>query len=110
MLRGLFLVVLGLAFVVLGVANMAPVTVHLLPPGIGVPEAVIREVPLSAVMLAAGVSGVVVGQLMEWLREAKHRRQVEEKHRVVGRLRREIRRLSARLGERDEDAPATPGR
>lgn len=101
MLRAVILILLGAVFVMLGVANMAPVTVHLLPPGLGVEEASLSDVPLSAVLLGAGVAGVVVGQLMEWLRETEHRRQVAEKHREVGRLRREIRRLTARLSARE---------
>ncbi|GMG82172.1 hypothetical protein LNKW23_13850 [Paralimibaculum aggregatum] len=102
--------VLGLGLVVVGVANRAPVDVFLLPQGLGLPEAELRGVPLAAVIFAAVLVGIVVGQVMEWVREAKHRRQVEEKTEEVWRLRKEIKRLSLRLGEGEDEMPALPAR
>ena len=110
MVKLFVLTVLGVAFVVLGVANMTPVELRLLPEEAGVPGARIAEVPLSAVILGAAVVGILVGQLMEWVREAKHRRLAEERSREVGRLRRELRRLGAELGDRDDDLPQLPVR
>jgi uncharacterized integral membrane protein len=106
----LVLVLLGLALVIVGVANMAPVDVHLLPPEIGAGAYVLRGVPLAGVILASVVVGVLVGQLLEYLREAKHRRRAEERRREVGRLKREVGRLAARLGESDDDLPEIPAR
>ncbi len=101
---------LGLAFVVVGVANMTPVDVFLLPAGLGLPGAEIRDVPLAGVIFASVLAGIVVGQIMEWVREAKHRRLVDQKQDEVSRLRKEIKRLSKRLGEGEEDLPKLPTR
>ncbi|MEM1344909.1 MAG: LapA family protein [Pseudomonadota bacterium] len=97
--------VLGLAMVLVGVANMAPVDIYLLPPEIGGPDLVLRAVPLSVVMLGAAVGGILIGYLLEWLREAHHRRLAAERKREVNRLRGELARLGSRLGDVDEDLP-----
>ena len=109
MIKLLFLTLLGFGLVVVGVANMAPVDIHLLPPQIGLAGTRLEGVPLTFVILVAVVTGILIGQLMEWVREARHRRLVDERGREVGRLKREIRRLSARLGEGDESLPRLPG-
>lgn len=96
---------LAVGLIVVGVANRAPVDVFLLPSGVGLPEAELRQVPLAAVIFVAVLTGIVIGQVMEWLREAKHRREVAEKSQEVWRLRKEIKRLSLRLGEGDDDMP-----
>ncbi|MGF1446769.1 MAG: LapA family protein [Pikeienuella sp.] len=103
--RFAMLCLLGLVLVVVGVANMTPVDVFLLPAGVGLPAAEIRDMPLSAVIFVSVLAGIIVGQLLEWVREAKHRRMVAEKHAEVGRLRKEIKRLSRRLGEGEDDLP-----
>ncbi len=110
MIKLLFLTLLGFGLVIVGVANMAPVDVHLLPPEIGLAGTRIEGVPLSFVILVAVVAGILIGQLMEWVREARHRRLVEERGRELGRLRREIRRLSARAGEGEDSLPRLPDR
>ncbi|MEM9148242.1 MAG: LapA family protein [Pseudomonadota bacterium] len=110
MLKLLALSLFGLGLVVVGVANIAPVDLHLLPPELGLEATRLTAVPLSAVILVSVLVGVVIGHLMEWVREAKHRRMVEERNREVGRLRREIRRLSDRIGDGEEGLPQLPAR
>jgi uncharacterized integral membrane protein len=104
-LKMLILILMALVLIVLGVANLDPVDVHLLPAEIGGPQSVIPQIPLAAVILIAVVFGVLVGYLLEWLREAKHRRLADEKKREVSRLRKEISLLNARLGESESDIP-----
>ena len=105
------LVLLGAALVVLGVANMAPVDLYLVPQEILPGEQyVLRGIPLALVIFVAVVLGVVIGELLEYLRESKHRRQAAEKRREVGHLRQEVGRLSARLGDNDDDLPELPAR
>lgn len=110
-IRLMILTLLGAALVVLGVANMAPIDLYLAPqeilPG---EEYVLRDIPLALVIFVAVVLGVVIGELLEYLREAKDRRQAAEKRREVGQLRQEVGRLSARLGDNDDDLPELPAR
>ncbi len=108
MIKLLFLTLLGFGLVVVGVANMAPVDLHLLPPEIGLTATRLEGVPLTFVILTAIVAGILIGQLMEWVREARHRRLVEERGRELGRLRREIKRLSTGLGEGETSLPRLP--
>lgn len=110
MLKLLALTLVGLGLVVVGVANIAPVDLHLLPPELGLDATRLTGVPLSAVILVAVFVGVIIGHLMEWIREAKHRRMVEERNREVGRLRREVRRLTERIGEGEDGLPPLPAR
>ena len=110
MLKLLAFALIGLGLVVIGVANISPVDLHLLPPELGIDATRITAVPLSAVILVSVMLGIVVGHLMEWVREAKHRRLAEERNREVGRLRREIRQLAARIGDGEEGLPRLPAR
>jgi len=105
-LKAILLTVVGIGLIGLGVANMTPVTLRLLPMELD-PEgaAVVEDLPLAAVILAAAVIGILIGQVLEWLREAHHRRLAAERKREVGRLRSEINRLSARLEDSDGDLP-----
>lgn len=106
-----FLVVgsVGLVLVILGVANMRPVTLSLLPDG--VPSRTISDslsvpdVPLSVVIFAAILLGVVIGELFEWLREHKHRREVKNRGQEIAILRAENARLKAKLSDPKEDLP-----
>jgi|SRR6056297_781643 len=108
-LKLLLLLVVALALIVLGVANMAPVDLHLVPPQVGGPETTLEQVPLTAILFGAVAVGVVVGFLLEWLREAKYRRLAAEKKREAGRLRSELGRLNARADD-DADLPDLPAR
>jgi len=104
-LKLLVLSLLGIALVVIGVANMAPVDLYLVPAEIDGGRNALRGVPLAGVILASVVIGIVVGQLIEYAREAKHRREATQQRREAGQLRREVGRLAARLGDGDDDLP-----
>ncbi|MDT8342992.1 MAG: LapA family protein [Thermohalobaculum sp.] len=102
LIKWAILATLCAALVVLGVANMAPVDLRLLPPGVVSADLALVGVPLAAVILAAMLLGVVIGELFEWLREHKHRRTASERNREVERLRAEIVALKRRLGDKDD--------
>ncbi|MEM1382887.1 MAG: LapA family protein [Pseudomonadota bacterium] len=102
LIKIVILLAIAAALVVLGVANMAPVDLQLLPQGLGDARYSLPGVPLSLVILAAFVLGVVVGELWEYVREGKHRRKVGQSEREISRLRQEVQGLKRRLGD-DED-------
>ena len=96
------LAVICIALVILGVANMEPVDLRLLPSGILAEDIALRGVPLAVVILLALLTGVVIGELFEWVREHKHRRRAVLEHREVERLQSEVASLKRRLGEKDD--------
>jgi uncharacterized integral membrane protein len=104
-------IVLGLlaaALIILGVANMAPVDLYLLPRAIFGEGWGISGVPLAVVILVAVLAGIVIGQLVEFIRERKHRRVADERRREIVELRREVARLRAELGPRADELPRIP--
>lgn len=110
-MRTVKLIVLGLLaviLIVLGVANMAPVDLYLLPATFFGDSFGVKGLPLAVVILAAVLMGILAGLVIEFLREHKHRRVAEEKRREIVRLREEVTRLRVRLGEREDDLPRIP--
>lgn len=110
-MRTIKLIVLGLlaaVLIILGVANMAPVDLYLLPPALFGQRWGLSGIPLSVVLLAAVLGGIVIGQILEFFRERKHRRVAEEKRREIVELRREVVRLKSELGDRADEMPRLP--
>ena len=110
-MRTIKTIVLGLlaaAMILVGVANMAPVDLNLLPPALAGEGFSLKGVPLAAVVLAALLAGAVFGQLLEWVRERKQRVTADQKRREVAELRQEIAHLRARLAQKGEDLPQRP--
>ena len=87
------LAVLMLAIVILALANRGPVTLHLLPEGVYsiLPYSV--QVPMFAVILVSILTGLLIGYILEWLREHKHRRIAAQKQREATQLAREVETL-----------------
>jgi uncharacterized integral membrane protein len=105
LLRFLAIALILLILVVLGVANMQPVTLNVLPEGMVDTAPSIGGVPLSVVILASMLVGFVIGEVFEWLRERKHRREVSTRGREIQQLRAENARLRAKLSDPSEDLP-----
>jgi putative membrane protein len=106
------LIVLGLLaaiLIALGVANMAAVDLYLLPAKLFGDTFSIKGIPLAVVILAAVLLGILVGLVIEYLREHKQRRVAEEKRREIVQLRLEVTRLRARMGDQGNDLPRIPG-
>ena len=111
-MRTLKLILLGLilvAIVVLALANREPVTLHLLPGGMARLMPVSVQLPLFVVSLLSIVTGMVLGYLLEWLREHKHRRRAAQKAREAAQLNREVDRLRKQTGKGEDDVLALLG-
>jgi uncharacterized integral membrane protein len=105
------LIVLGLLaaiLIALGVANMVAVDLYLLPAKLFGDTFSIKQIPLAVVILAAVLLGILIGLVIEYLREHKHRRVAEEKRREIVQLRQEVTRLRAKMGGQGDDLPRIP--
>lgn len=112
-MRTLKLILLGLILiliVVLALANRGPVTLHLLPEGMARVMPLSIEMPLFLVSLVSIGVGMVLGYLLEWLREHKHRRRASQKSREAAEARRQVDRLRKETGRPEDDVLALLGR
>jgi uncharacterized integral membrane protein len=110
-MRTVRLIVLGLLaaiLIALGVANMAPTDLYLLPAAIFGESFSVKGLPLAVVIMAAVLLGILVGLVIEFLREHRQRKLAEEKRREIVQLRQEVARLRAKLGSQDDDLPRIP--
>ncbi|MEM8787773.1 MAG: LapA family protein [Pseudomonadota bacterium] len=104
----LVLTVLLLGIIILALANRGPVTLFLLPEvaaGI-LPQRLSLELPLFAVILASIMVGLLIGYILEWLREHKHRRAAVQKDREAARLSREVETLKAKHVSNEDEVLA----
>jgi len=111
-MRTVKLVLLGLiliALVVLALANRELVTLHLLPEAMARVMPISVQLPLFVVCLLSVVVGMVLGYLLEWLREHKHRRQATQKTREAAKLNVEVDRLRRQSGKAEDDVLALLG-
>ncbi|MEJ6393806.1 LapA family protein [Gymnodinialimonas sp. 2305UL16-5] len=103
-----FLVVFGLALVVVGLANMDTVTVQLLPGGlaeaVGITNAV--NLPLVVVIVTSIILGIVVGYVVEWLREHRHRKEAKVQRREATRLSKEVAAMKGANRQEKDDVLA----
>ncbi|QHQ36171.1 lipopolysaccharide assembly protein LapA domain-containing protein [Algicella marina] len=98
-----FLAALMLGIVVLALANRGSVQVNLLPPGLSDIYQRSVEVPLYLVSLLSILTGLLIGYILEWLREHKHRRLAAQKKREAAQLKTEVTTLRKKhLSEEDE--------
>ncbi len=67
------------------------------------------QLPLFVVCLLSVVVGMVLGYLLEWLREHKHRRQATQKTREAAQLNGEVDRLRRQSGKAEDDVLALLG-
>ena len=108
-LKIIVLAVILLGIVLLALANRAPVTLHLLPEGLSRLLPVSVQLPLFLVSLLSIATGMVLGYLLEWLREHKHRRRASEKAREAAKLNREVDRLRQQQGKPEDEVLALIG-
>ncbi|GLS88145.1 phosphoribosylanthranilate isomerase [Cypionkella aquatica] len=91
-LRYLILAAVGLALLIVALANRTPVLLKAMPDDfaafLGVSWQI--ELPVFVLLFSGIVIGVLVGFLWEWAREHKHRATASTKTREVSRLEREL--------------------
>ena len=109
-LKSVLLMIIGAGLVVLGLGNMAPVDLHLVPEKVAGSELALKQVPLAAVILASVLLGLVIGQLMEWMRETKYRRNANDRGREVNKLKTELSKVKEKVADPDDDLPKIPVR
>lgn len=113
MLRLLKLIVLAIimiGLILIGVANRSMVSVNFLPEQLSgllpsLPTST-PEVPLFVVILASVGIGLLLGYIIEYFREAKHRRLANAKTREASQLKDKVKELQRRTGETDDDVLA----
>lgn len=112
MLRTIKLFILAIIMIMLilvGVANRDPIVVKLLPDGLAglVPfPTVTPELPLYAIIAVAIAVGLLLGYIIEYLRESKHRRMAAAKAREASHLKNQVRDLQRKTGEGEDDVLA----
>lgn len=99
-LKGLLLLPVAVAVVLLAVANRAPVVFSLDPVSSGAPQISVA-VPLFLLLFAALALGVVIGGVASWLAQGRRRRAGRALRRDVSQLRQETERLRARSQPRE---------
>ncbi|SFI62245.1 LapA family protein [Jannaschia pohangensis] len=111
-LRYLFLGALALCLVVLAIANRAPVTLRLMPEGLGQQFGMGQGVtlPLFIVLFAAMAVGLMIGFVWEWLREHKHRVEARSERAQKEKLEKELAKTRAKTPQDEvlallDDAP-----
>lgn len=90
-LKLILLVLLATPLAALIMMNPHPVTVHLDPLGLGIVNPAEVQAPLAALVVGAALLGLLIGVVLEWIRETGERR---EKARAERRLAEAERKLA----------------
>ncbi len=96
-------VVIGLALMIVVAANMEPVELRLLPEAFGIELGSLTDVPLALVIVATFLLGFLVGELVEFARERKHRALLAQQRRELALVRDENIRLAQQAGVKDDE-------
>ncbi len=104
----LFLALVLLALVFLFFANNDPVTLNFMPDvlanALGLPNEL--TLPLFLVVSGALLIGIVVGFVLEWLREHRFRAEAKVQRREANRLNQEVAAMKGRRGDSQDDVLA----
>lgn len=94
-IRYLFLAVIGVALVLLALANVEPVTLNVLPQGLAawVNWDIVITLPLFLVILGGIVAGLLIGFVWEWFREHRQRAEAKAQRKERDQLSREVQSL-----------------
>ena len=104
-LRLLVVGLVGLALLIVALANRAPVEVRLLPGDLAALTGLTwaMQLPLFLVIFAGILAGVLIGFVWEWLRETRIRSTASARAREVARLERELAELRGANGQGPQD-------
>ena len=107
-IRYVFWAALAVILITVSLANRSNVLVRLVPEEFAgvAPFAASIEMPLFLVILVAIAAGVLIGYVLEWLREHKHRAEAANKGREARRLARENEKLRQEKHEGKDDVLA----
>lgn len=107
-LRYLILAVIVAGLVVVAMANRDMATLTVLPAGLSDLAAwnFSIELPLFLIVLGGVAVGLLLGYLLEWIRESKHRAEVSKRQRQVRSLNREVGRLKRDANEGKDEVLA----
>lgn len=107
-LRYLCLGLLALVLLTVALANRAPVSLRLMPEGVGefLGLGGVIDLPLFLIIFGGIVAGLLIGFVWEWFREAKYRSNSSIKSREVTRLERELAVLRDTKAEPQDDVLA----
>lgn len=105
----ILLAVILVGIVLLSLANREAVTLRLLPEGLSAIAQQSVELPLYVVGLLSLLTGMLLGYILEWLREHRHRRRAAQKAREAAALRDEVERLRRETGRGQDDVLALLG-
>lgn len=104
-LKYTFLIVVGVALMLMAMANRETVTLEVIPPDLagwfGIQYGV--ELPLFAVVLGGVVVGVLVGFVWEWLREHRYRAEAATQRRAAKALEREVTTLKGPARDSEDE-------
>ncbi|MEL7345342.1 MAG: LapA family protein [Pseudomonadota bacterium] len=91
-LRYLFYIVLGIALITVAIANRGSVTLNLLPDDMAGLMGFSWQVqlPLFIIIFAAIIAGLLIGFVVEWFRERKHRSEARVERRSRQKLEKEL--------------------
>lgn len=107
--RLILLLLILAVIVVLSLANRDPITLYLMPAGMSSMTQATLQLPLFVFGLGAVLLGMVLGYLLEWRREHKHRRRATAKTREAAQLGREVETLRKSGGKAEDDVLALLG-
>ncbi len=104
----LFLVLVLLALVFLFFANNEPVTLNFMPDALANALSLPNELnlPLFVVVCGALLIGIVVGFVLEWMREHRFRAEAKTHRREATRLGQEVAAMKGRKGDTQDDVLA----
>ncbi|MDD2868241.1 lipopolysaccharide assembly protein LapA domain-containing protein [Neomegalonema sp.] len=85
-LKLILLALLATPLAALIMMNPHPVTVRLDPLGLGIVSPAQVELPLAALVIGAALLGLLIGVVLEWIREAGERREKARAERRIAEL------------------------